>query len=566
MSGLSDSLSLQVILFNFIGAFVLFLYGISRTTGGLQRISGARIRPLFSGFVKNRIYGGFIGCCVSAITQSSTATAIMAVGFVNAGLIPVITGISVILGANVGASLTFQLVTLHPTIFLLPALGLGAIFRFIFRNHNYRAIGDVLIGLALLMLGLILMTEAVKPLRESDAIRNVIQIVGDKFWLCVLASATMAAIVQSSTALIATTIAFASAGLITFQAGVALMLGANIGACTAPIIASVGANLGARRAASAQLLLNLLGTLVVFLMFPLFLGMVEFVSPGQADFVVQSAADAQWFNAALGSKPLISRHIANAYTLYTIICVVLFFPFLSSVAKIVSLIIRGVDTRQEMNLKFIDYRVLNTPPIALGQARSEVRRMAHLAHEALAETINCLHDVDQVKIEMLAKREMTLDLLQKEITNFLALLSHRSSSPEILREIAKLIHTVGDLERIGDHCQTLVRLSQRKQEWRVVFSDVAEQELQLMSSKTLNFLKFMVDAVDANGNDAVQIAESYENEIDRLEEDFRNNHINRLSTGECAVRPGLIFIDMLQAFEKISDHTLSVAKYIAGED
>lgn len=557
----------QTAAFGLIGGFVLFLHGISRMSEGMQRLAGGRLRSLLAAFIKNRLYGGLIGVGVSALTHSATATAIMVVGIVNAGLIPMIDALAVLLGANLGASLTLQLVTLNPTWLLLPLLLLGAILKLFVRKTHLRDTGEVLFGLALLMLGLHLMTAAFEPLRGNEYFRNVVLAASNKLWFCLLLGAVLSAIAQSVTAVLGLVIALATSGLLPFPAGVALVLGANIGACTATNLAAIGATLAARRTAAAQVLINVVGALVILIFFPVFLQLVGAVSPGtgQADFVVQTAAQVEWFGAQLGDKPYIARHLANANTLYAVICVFLFMPFLGAIAKLTVLLIQGRDPIHAFSLKYIDDRVLNTPPVAVGQARSEIRRMAQLAQEALAETILYIQDARAERQSSLSRREQTLDLLQREITNFLVALSSRSSSTETSQEIVRMMHIVSDLERIGDHCQTLVRLSRRKREWRVAFSSIAERELHEMSDKALGFLTRVVEALEVNDPGIALQAEDYENEIDQIEETLRNRHIARLNTGECSVQPGLIFIDMLQAIEKISDHTFNVAKNISGE-
>ena len=234
-------------------------------------------------------------------------------------------------------------------------------------------------------------------------------------------------------------------------------------------------------------------------------------------------------------------------------------------ARLTTYFIRGKEAANEFGLQFIDYRVLNTPPVALAQARSELRRMAQTAREATHETIRYLEDEKIERLQKLTRYENLLDLLQKELTGFLVELSHRSSSYTSAREVALMMHMVSDFERIGDHCQSLVRLSLRKQEWHVTFSNTAGREMDNLAAETVSFVDFVVEALDTGSDDILVEACSRENLIDRSEEQMRNEHLQRLTTGECAVRPGLIFIDMVQAFEQISDHAYSIAKSLGGD-
>lgn len=552
-------------LFEFLGGFILFLVGIQRISEGMQRIAGGRIRPFFAGFIKNRVNGSIFGLFVASLTQSSTATAVLTIGFVNAGIITLVDGIAVLLGANVGISLILQIATLNPGWLLLPFLLLGLLLRFATRKPHWRDAGEVLFGLSLLMLGLTLMTAAFEPLRANHWLRHLLASIDDNLWLSVLTSALLAACVQSSTAVIALIIALCSSGLLPFPAGVALILGANIGACAPTLIAAASASLAARRVAIAQIMITVAAVALIFLLFPLFLQVLGFISPGEADFVVETPAQMAWFRALPGEKPYAARYLANANTLFALLSALIFLPLLNPVARLTTYLLRGSDTIQEFGLKYIDYRVLNTPPVALGQARSELRRMARTAQSALAETILYLDDLNDERLSRLTRREHLLDLLQKELTNFLVELSHRSTSSETAREVALMMHMVADFERIGDHCQSLTRLAGRKREWQAVFSGSAERELREISAQTAAFLQVVVEALETgDGSGLAAEAQRRENEIDQTEERLRNSHLRRLTTGECAVRPGLIFIDMLQAFEQISDHTYSIAKCIDG--
>lgn len=550
--------------FEFVGGFILFLVGIQRISEGLQRIAGGRIRPFFAGFIKNRVKGSIFGLFVASLTQSSTATAVLTIGFVNAGIITLVDGIAVLLGANVGVSLLLQIATLNPGWLLLPFMLLGLLLRYAARKPHWRHSGEVFFGLSLLMLGLTLMTAAFEPLRANHWMRHLLASVDDNLWLSVLTSALLAACVQSSTAVIALIIVLCSSGLLPFPAGVALILGANIGACAPTLIAAAQSSLAARRVAIAQIMITVATITLIFLLFPFFLQVLGFISPGEADFVIETPAQMAWYRALPGEKPFVARYLANANTLYAFLSALIFLPLLKPVARLTTLLLRGSDAVQEFGLKYIDYRVLNTPPVALGQARSELRRMARTAQAALAETILYLDDLNDERLSRLNRREHLLDLLQKELTNFLVELSHRSASAETAREVALMMHMVADFERIGDHCQSLIRLAGRKREWQAVFSGSAERELGEISAQTAAFLQIVVEALETGDSSGLAEAQHRENEIDLTEERLRNNHLRRLTTGECAVRPGLIFIDMLQAFEQISDHTYSIAKCIDG--
>jgi phosphate:Na+ symporter len=562
---LLDLLLNQKLLFGLIGGLGLFLFGMKTMSEGLQKIAGDKMRKILAALTDNRFVGALVGIAVTAIIQSSSATTVMVVGFVNAGLMSLVQSIGVILGANIGTTVTAQLIAFNITQYALPAIGIGAGFKLFARDRRWSYLGEVLLGFGLLFFGLSVMKQAFDPVKTSEEFRNIFLVIGDNPLLGVLVGAVLTIIVQSSTATIGITIALASSGIISFEASVALILGENIGTTITANLAAIGTNLTARRTALAHFLFNVVGVCYMLLPFKLFLYFVSAITPGDADFVVQSQEQAARFGVAIGDKPFIARHIANTHTLFNIINTILFLPLIGLLAKFSTLAIRGQEETVETHLKYLDNRVLSTPPIALAQARSETRRMAQIAREMVDETCALLQESDLKRIPALAGKEGQTDILQKEITDFLVALSQKSITQETSREIVSMMHMVNDLERIGDHCENLWQLCRRRSNQKIVFSDIAQQEIAEISKVTRGFLAAMVKALEERDTQIFAEAERLEDAIDQLEEELRNNHIRRLNTGECTVNSGLIFIDMLHNFEKIADHSLSLAKAIVGK-
>jgi len=555
----------QASLFNFVGGLILFFFGLMRTTEGMQNIAGGRLRVVFAGMIKNRLKSCLFGLTITSLTQSSAATAVLTIGFVSNGIVSLVDGIAVVLGASIGASLILQFIAFNPDWLIFPLLLISFCLLFFARQNYLRDAAAVLFGLSLLMLGLAMMTSSFEPLRDNSDFVQLISVLQENLWLSVLCSALLAALVQNSTAVIALIIALGASGHLHSASGVALILGANIGSCSPTIIAAMHGTLAARRVAAAQFLVVVLTAVCLALAFPSFLRFISLLTPGDADFVVTTFEQVQWYQTAIGQKPFITRHLANANTFFAIFTVIFFLPFLQQLARLTTYFIHGREKLNEFGLQFIDYRVLNTPPIALSQARSELQRMAQTAQNALHETKLYLDNQTNERFHKLTLYENLLDLLQKELTTFLVELSHRSSSFTSAREVALMMHMVADFERIGDHCQALVRLSLRKQEWHVVFSKIAQRELHDLSAQTVAFVDYIVESLEADVDDVLPEAQRRENSIDDKEERMRNDHLQRLTTGECAVRPGLIYIDMIQAFEKISDHAFSIAKCLSGD-
>lgn len=554
----------QTVIFGLMGGLGLFLFGMKIMSEGLQKVAGDRMRKILSALTNNRIIGTLVGLAVTAIIQSSSATTVMVVGFVNAGLMSLVQAIGVVLGANIGTTVTAQLIAFKVTKFALPAIGIGTGLKLFSRSKKWMYIGEILLGFGILFYGLHLMENAFVPLRKSQEFKDFFLAMGDNHLFGVLIGTVLTMIVQSSSATIGITLALASTGMLTFEGSVALILGENIGTTITANLAAIGTNLAARRTALAHFLFNLIGVAYMLLLFPVFLKIITFITPGDPDFVVQTQQQAASLAAAIGDKPYIARHIANTHTMFNILNTIIFLPLVGILAKLTTLLIRGREEEMEFHLKYIDNRVLNTPPIALGQARAETKRMAQLSLEMIDETVLFLMDGDEKRIKPLEKKEEMVDLLQKEITDFLVALSQKSITPETSKDIASMMHMVNDLERVGDHCENLWQLGLRKKNQKVAFSETALVEIRELAEKTREFLSFIISALERRDVTIAQKAEYMEEAIDQMEAVLRNNHITRLNTGECAVLPGLIFIDMLHNFEKIGDHTFNVAKAIIG--
>jgi phosphate:Na+ symporter len=401
-------------------------------------------------------------------------------------------------------------------------------------------------------------------LKNSEDFRQMFLLVGDYKLLGVMIGALLTVIVQSSSATIGITLALATSGLITFEASVALILGENIGTTITANLAAIGTNLAAKRTAFAHFLFNAIGTLYMLILMPLYMKFISAITPGDADFVIMTQAQADSYAAVIGDKPYIARHIANTHTMFNVINVLVFLPFVGVLAKLSTMMIRGEDDSDSMQMKFIDIRVLNTPPIAIGQARRETIRMAKIALEMVDRTNQFLEDGDTKHILELEKREEMVDLLQREITDFVVQLSQRSISIQTSESITSLMHMVNDLERIGDHCENLWQLGLRKFEGKISFSEIGDNEISTIAAKTHDFLQYIVEAMTHQDQKIGLKSIEFEDEIDELERTLRMNHINRLNTGECSVQPGLVFIDILHNFEKIGDHTFNISESILG--
>lgn len=555
----------QDLLFGLMGGLGLFLFGMKIMSEGLQKVAGNRMRKILAALTNNRYVAAFVGLAVTAIIQSSSATTVMVVGFVNAGLMSLVQAIGVVLGANIGTTITAQLIAFKITKFALPAIGIGTLMKLFCKDKKNIYLGEILLGFGILFYGMSVMKDAFDPIKGSEQFRQVFLLVDNHPLLAVAIGALMTVIVQSSSATIGITLALATSGLISFEGSVALILGENIGTTVTANLAAIGTNVAARRTALSHFLFNFLGVAYMLVLLPYFVEFVNAITPGDADLVVTTQQQAHEFGLAVGDKPYIARHIANTHTLFNIINTLVFLPIIGVLANLATRLVPGKDSQLDFQLKYIDSRVLNTPPLALSQARSETNRMALLALECVDETLQFLDKADLRMLESLRKKEDLLDLLQREIIDFLVAISQRPISQEASREISSLMHVVNDLEKIGDYCENLWQLGERRIEQRIRFSSVAEAEVADLAQKTREFVCFIQKAFERRDQTIIEKAQFMENQIDTLEAQLRDNHIQRLNTGECSVNPGLIFIDMIHNFEKIGDHTHSIARAIIGK-
>jgi len=556
----------QQFIFGLMGGLGLFLFGMKTMSEGLQKVAGNRMRKILSALTANRFVACLVGLSVTAIIQSSSATTVMVVGFVNAGLLSLAQSIGIILGANIGTTVTAQLIAFKITKYALPAIGIGAGMKLFGPNKKWVYYGEVLLGFGILFFGLSVMKDSFDPLKNSQEFRHLFTLVEDNHLLGILIGALMTIIVQSSSATIGITLALASSGLITFEASVALILGENIGTTITANLAAIGTNLTARRTAFAHFCFNFLGVAYMLLFFSFFMHLIERITPGAADLVIATEEQARLLGGSIGDKPYVARHIANTHTLFNIVNTIIFLPMVGLLARLTTYLIRGKDEELEVHLKYIDNRFLSTPPIAFNQARSEVKRMALISQEMFHETINIIeHGVDEKRIAVLQKQESNVDLLQREISAFLVNLSQTSITEEMSREVSSLMNMVNDLERLSDHCEHLWKLAERKEEEHISFSDKADEEMKTICAKAEEFIAFIVNSIDEEDTAiVVSRAKVMEDGIDYLEEALRNNHIARLNRGECEVNSGLIYVDMLHSLEKIGDHSFNVARALAG--
>ncbi|NPA25895.1 MAG: Na/Pi cotransporter family protein [Deltaproteobacteria bacterium] len=558
---------IQEMIFSFLGGLGLFLYGMKVMSEGLQKVAGNRLRQVLEKLTTNRVAAFLVGITVTSIVQSSSATTVMVVGFVNAGLMNLMQAIGVILGANIGTTITAQMIAFKIHHYALPAIGIGVGLKLFSPTRRWQYIGEIMVGFGMLFYGLSVLKDGLSCLKTQPFFQEAFVTFSHNHIMAVLAGAFLTIILQSSSATVGITMALAASGALTFEGGVGLILGENIGTTITALLASIGTNVSAKRAARAHMMVNIIGVAYVLVLFPLFLKMVNYFTPGNADMVITTAQQAAQYGMNIGDKPFIARHLANAHTFFNVFNCLLFLPLVGILAKICTWMVpSGDEEENEYHLRYLDNRVLDTPTLALAQAHQETCRMAGLCLRMFDQTTDCLDEFSQKLMEKVYRKENTIDMLQKEITDFLVNVSQLSTTPEISREVNSTMYIVNNLERVGDHCENLVRLAERKHEQKIEFSNEARDEIAKIKKRVRDFIELAAQGLEHGGDDQfLSRASGLEEGINSLEDRYRNRHIERLSENRCSVVPGLIFIDVLTNFEKIGDHCYNICEVVAGK-
>ena len=556
---------MEMIIFQSLGGLGLFLFGMKIMSEGLQKVAGNKMRQILSIVSNNRFVGCGMGALVTSVIQSSSATTVMLVGFVDAGLMSFVQATGVVLGANIGTTVTAQLIAFKITAYALPAIAAGVLLKFFLGRRKWIYVGDVLLGFGLIFFGLATMQDGFAPLKDHPSfVALFTRFNADDMLsisLCILVGTIMTMILQSSSATIGVTMALASQGLLNFEASAALILGDNIGTTITAQLASIGASVNARRTARAHAIFNVLGVLLIISFFPFFLKMVIWITGhvmdiGPPDLLVH------------GEHPNIGRYIANAHTFFNVISALFFLMFLHYLVKVTCWLVpekKEAQTIDELRrIKYIDSKYIDTPSVAIVQARAEVVRMGEAVQLMYGDVI---HSIEDRKLEELFKwrqREDIIDSLQKEIIQFLINVMQKRVSPEESKEIASLMRMANNLERAGDGVENIAELLEELIEGNLHLSEGGIHDYELISKKVEDFLNLIIEGIKAEDQEIMVRAQQLENDIDGMREDMRGNYIMRLQSGLCTVDPGLIFVDMLTSFEKIGDFCYNVAQAVAG--
>nr|WP_302169407.1 Na/Pi cotransporter family protein [uncultured Romboutsia sp.] len=526
-----------------MGGLGLFLYGMNLMGDGLQKSAGSKLKRIIELLTSNVIMGVLVGMVVTMVIQSSSATTVMVVGFVNAGIMSLTQAIGVIMGANIGTTITAQLVSLDVDFLAPVALGIGIVIYMFSNKPKHKNIAEILIGFGILFTGMDFMKEAVKPLAGYQGFTDMLLSFGHHPILGVLMGFAITAIVQSSSASMGMLIALASQGLIPITAALPILYGENIGTCVTSLISSIGASRNARRAAIMHLTFNVLGSMIfMFILSKSIVAIVTAIDPTDA-----------------------ARQIANAHTLFNILNVIVLLPFNKLIVKLALKLVpetKGEQDDDDKVVKYIDDRMIETPSIALANIIKETLRMGEKSKESLNAAMDGIVDKSKEKIELSFKREKLINELQKSILNYLLKLSKASLNEDSRETVDALFNTVNDIERIGDHAENIAELAKDIVDLEISFSDVGIGELKDMYNKVVSTYTYALEAMRTSNVELACKVIKMEEQVDMMEKSCRANHMNRLNSSSCSIESGVIYLDIISNLERVSDHAVNIAQQV----
>lgn len=527
---------------NLMGGLGLFLYGMNLMGDGLQKSAGAKLKRIIELLTSNVLMGVIVGALVTGIIQSSSATTVMVVGFVNAGIMTLPQAIGVIMGANIGTTITAQLVSLNLVGLAPVALGIGIILYLFSSKPKVKNMAEILIGFGILFTGMDFMKDAVKPLTEFEGFTMALSTLGQNPILGILLGFGITAIVQSSSASMGMLLAVASTGTISLGAALPILYGENIGTCVTSLISSIGASKNARRAATMHLIFNIIGTMVFMLVLtkPITM-MVTHLDPTD-----------------------VSRQIANSHTLFNIINVIILLPFSKFIVKLTMKLVpeREDEIEDRKTVKYIDERMMETPSIALSNTVKETLRMGDKAKKALINSMDGLFEGSNSKIKKAFEEESKVNVLQKTILNYLLKLSKTSLSNESRETVDELFNTVNDIERIGDHAENIAELAEIILEKDLNLSKEGKEELVQMYNKVVDAYSAALESMENNDIDLACKVIKMEEQVDVMEKVCRENHMIRLNESLCTIDNGVVYLDIISNLERISDHSVNIAQQV----
>lgn len=537
------------IILGLMGGLGLFLYGMKLMSDALEKAAGAKMRSILEFFTKTPLRGILVGTFFTAVIQSSSAATVMTVSFVNSGLMNLYQAAGVIMGANIGTTVTSQLISFNLSA-LAPAIVMAGIIMAMFCKRNkIQRIGEVLLGFGILFMGLNTMSSSMAVLRESPQVVEIMGSLSNHF-IALLVGIIVTAVLQSSSATVGIILLLAQQGLLDFRICLFIILGCNIGACVSALLAGLSGKRDAKRAALIHLLFNIIGTILMYLVFTLALEPVV--------HIIESIS---------GGNP--GREVANAHTLIKIVEVIVLAPFIKQIVKLTGFFVRGEDAKEgeaDFELQYIGSKSVFSPTTAVFDATREMERMGQMAITNLERAMNALVTLDEEDIKEVYQVEKQIDFLNHAITSYLVKVNQTSLPIDDKQSIAGLFHVVNDIERIGDHAENIADAAVSRIERKIDFSEQAKRELSGMLDKVIKVTTYALDMFSHNNQEHMQEILELEDLVDEAERELQESHIQRLTRNECTASAGMMFSDIISGLERVSDHATNIAFSLMDED
>ena len=536
------------IIIPFAGGLGMFIYGMQIMAQGLENAAGSRMKSLLEALTRNKLMGVLLGAVITAVIQSSSATTVMVVGFVNAGIMNLSQAMGVIMGANIGTTVTGWLVSsvewakfLSPANLAPVAVILGVVLMLAGKRRSTKDISSIVIGFGILFIGISTMSSAVSPLEESEGFRNIFTALGHNPFMGIIAGALVTAVIQSSSASVGILQSLAAAGLVPFNAAVYIIMGQNIGTCVTAIISSVGAKKAAKTAAIMHLLFNIIGTII---------------------FSIVAIVFFQVINPEMGMGLITQTEISSVHTIFNIGTTLLLFPVSDWIIRLAKKLQKEDEPAADESRVRLDERMLETPAIALQTVRREVCRMGKIVNGTMEKAEEVLFTQDQETIAGIREEESVADRLCKGITDYLLRISSLSINEKEHQHVASLLQIVTDMERVSDYCENISEYAESLKEQKTSLSETGAAEMKEMLRVCSESFLYAVEALEENSAEKARLVLEREEQADGLEVRLRTAHIKRLADKQCSTEAGIVFLDTLTGLERISDHARNIAEEV----
>ena len=551
-------------LFTFVGGLGMFLYGMNIMADGMQKTAGGKMSRFLGMLTNNRLAAVALGAVITAIIQSSGATTVMVVGFVSAGVLNLTQAVGVIMGANIGTTITAWIVSmnqlgdafevLQPAFFAPLLIGVGAMMMLFSKKQRYHMAGEISVGLGLLFVGLSFMSGSIAPYTEAPIFAEAFEMLGGNPLLGMLIGALVTALLQSSSASVGILQTLAMNGVVTTNAAIYITLGQNIGSCVTAMISSAGSSRTAKRAAVIHLCFNAIGAIVF--------GSILFVI-----FMVRKD---------IASSNISAVQISIFHTIFNLLNTALLFPFANQLVRLSGVLVKARPEDEEENpespagetalaLKHLDERIFESPAFAVETALMEVVHMGQIALKNLEVSIEAVTKGDDREIASVHEEENVIDRMEAMLTEYLVKVNNLSLTEKQKQVVNNLFYSISDIERVGDHAENLAEFAEYMKDRNVTFSDTAVSDLKEIGAAAVKAFDHAVRSRQYGSMDEVRKVSQYEDMVDSLEEELREKHVERLSNGQCTASVGMVFMDIISNLERVSDHAYNLAGYIKDE-